>query len=76
MVVQALHMTFSSMSRTDKMLTLNWSHSRTDFGRGGKKVHEPPQNELVPYAYGYNHYILLLMLLSKVEWSAPYRVVV
>ena len=27
MVVQALHMTFSSVSRTDKMLTLNWSHS-------------------------------------------------
>ena len=26
-VVQALHITFSSMSRTDKMLTLNWSHS-------------------------------------------------
>ena len=27
MVVQALHMTFSSVSQTDKMLTLNWWHS-------------------------------------------------
>ena len=33
MGVQALHMTFSSTSRTDKMLTLTWTHSQSSCTR-------------------------------------------